>query len=71
MLEKQSRNTKAEAGDFTPILLLNFEAQRLTTTYCSKETSKQKIQQASGNDGRHPCIPFTYTIIDKKAVRTV
>jgi hypothetical protein len=47
MLEKESRNSKAEAGAFTPILLLNFEAQRLTTTYYSKETSKQQRQQAN------------------------
>jgi hypothetical protein len=66
-LEKQSRNFKAEAGVFTHILLLNYEDQRLTTTYYSKETSKQQLQQASGNCTRHQRNLFTYTIIDKIA----
>jgi len=69
MLEKQSRNSKAEAGVFTRILLLNCEAQRLTTTYYSKETSKQQLQQASGGYARHLHDPLTYNIIDKKAVK--
>ena len=41
MLEKESRNFKAEVGAFTRILLLSYEGQRLITTYYSKKTNKR------------------------------
>lgn len=68
MLEKQSRNSKAEDGAFTHILLLNCEGQRSTTTYYSKKTNKQELY--AGGEGAATCAAhFTYNIIHEEAVK--